>query len=115
MRLLLLALALSLAAATPSQAASDDTPCVATSTAELPPFTIRIAATSAPTTALRLARAVKGAWIATYCNSGKTIYRVNYGRFDSRSEALEAQSDVEVIVEKMASVAVQDAGHVVRY
>lgn len=58
-------------------------------------YTIQLAAFSRRSEADVLAASLPGAWVQEVRPDGHPIFRVNYGRFDDRSEAVRAQWSLE--------------------
>jgi cell division protein FtsN len=77
-----------------SQAAPAPLDAIASSVSTVE-FTLQVGAFQDSAAADRVAAGIGGAWIQVIVLNNVAIYRVNYGRFQDRSQAIQAQWDLE--------------------
>ncbi|NNE70910.1 MAG: SPOR domain-containing protein [Rhodothermales bacterium] len=110
--LLLLAL-LAVAPASATETVSNDR-CGVAQTEVSGGFTLQVASFTTRAAAERIKSTLPGAWISQSCSNGSVIYRVNFGRFDSRNHAVTGQWDLEDILAERPVANVDGVGHIVK-
>jgi septal ring-binding cell division protein DamX len=115
MRAFLLLLVCLLAFAPASSAKDSADQPVIESTETFRGFTLQVAAFNTRAEAERFAKDLPKSWIAEATVQGKVYFRVNFGRFASRSLAVAGQWNLEDIVAELPAGRVPSEGVVVSY